>query len=187
MPRLQNLPQARVHPVPLPFPQVPSGASFLGSTPECLYTRTGAAVASEAVAGTRARGAGEPAGEGLACLRRGCCLCCCHCFLTSAHRCCAPASRPIPPNHLFVVSPTRLLLHNLPASIHHHHHHHHHPPTHTPKHTPQAATWSATSGWPLTCCAPTRTTWSSAWCATGWRRRWPTWRTTCGWTWPSRC
>ena len=38
--------------------QMPSGATFLGSTPECLYARTGAAVASEAVAGTRARGAG---------------------------------------------------------------------------------------------------------------------------------
>ncbi|GAB4817906.1 hypothetical protein N2152v2_004952 [Parachlorella kessleri] len=38
--------------------QLPSGATFLGSTPECLYTRTGRAVASEAVAGTRARGAG---------------------------------------------------------------------------------------------------------------------------------
>ena len=37
---------------------MPSGATFLGSTPECLYTRTGTAVASEAVAGTRARGAG---------------------------------------------------------------------------------------------------------------------------------
>jgi hypothetical protein len=39
--------------------QMPSGATFLGSTPECLYTRTGTAVASEAVAGTRARGAGN--------------------------------------------------------------------------------------------------------------------------------
>lgn len=38
--------------------QLPSGATFLSSTPECLYTRTGTAVASEAVAGTRARGAG---------------------------------------------------------------------------------------------------------------------------------
>lgn len=37
---------------------MPSGACFLGSTPECLYTRTGSDVASEAVAGTRARGAG---------------------------------------------------------------------------------------------------------------------------------
>jgi hypothetical protein len=37
--------------------QMPSGATFLGSTPECLYARSGRAVASEAVAGTRARGA----------------------------------------------------------------------------------------------------------------------------------
>ena len=43
---------------------MPSGASFLGSTPECLYTRTGAAVASEAVAGTRARGAGAAGPRG---------------------------------------------------------------------------------------------------------------------------
>lgn len=51
---------ARPHPCPVPRPsrQMPSGAAFLGSTPECLYTRTGSAVASEAVAGTRARGAG---------------------------------------------------------------------------------------------------------------------------------
>eukprot|EP00887_Chlorella_sp_A99_P005642 scaffold1.g5642.t1 len=38
--------------------QMPSGAIFLSSTPECLYARTGDAVASEAVAGTRARGRG---------------------------------------------------------------------------------------------------------------------------------
>jgi isochorismate synthase/2-succinyl-5-enolpyruvyl-6-hydroxy-3-cyclohexene-1-carboxylate synthase/2-succinyl-6-hydroxy-2,4-cyclohexadiene-1-carboxylate synthase/O-succinylbenzoate synthase len=37
---------------------LPSGAAFLASTPERLYARTGAAVASEAVAGTRPRGAG---------------------------------------------------------------------------------------------------------------------------------
>lgn len=36
--------------------RLPSGATFLGSTPEQLYTRTGLAVASEAVAGTRPRG-----------------------------------------------------------------------------------------------------------------------------------
>lgn len=38
--------------------RLPSGATFLASTPECLYARSGDAVASEAVAGTRARGAG---------------------------------------------------------------------------------------------------------------------------------
>lgn len=48
--------------------QMPSGAAFLSSTPECLYTRTDSAVASEAVAGTRARGAG--AGLGLRCTAR---------------------------------------------------------------------------------------------------------------------
>lgn len=37
---------------------LPSGVTFLGSTPECLYTRTGRAIASEAVAGTRGRGPG---------------------------------------------------------------------------------------------------------------------------------
>lgn len=36
--------------------QLPSGASFISSTPEQLYVRTGSAVASEAVAGTRPRG-----------------------------------------------------------------------------------------------------------------------------------
>ena len=36
--------------------QQPSGACFLGSTPEQLYIRTGSAVASEAVAATRPRG-----------------------------------------------------------------------------------------------------------------------------------
>ena len=36
--------------------QQPGGACFLGSTPEQLYTRTGPAVASEAVAATRPRG-----------------------------------------------------------------------------------------------------------------------------------
>lgn len=38
--------------------QLPSGTTFLASTPECLYTRSGSDVASEAVAGTRARGPG---------------------------------------------------------------------------------------------------------------------------------
>jgi isochorismate synthase len=38
--------------------QLPSGQTFVASTPERLYARTGDAVASEAVAGTRARGAG---------------------------------------------------------------------------------------------------------------------------------
>jgi isochorismate synthase/2-succinyl-5-enolpyruvyl-6-hydroxy-3-cyclohexene-1-carboxylate synthase/2-succinyl-6-hydroxy-2,4-cyclohexadiene-1-carboxylate synthase/O-succinylbenzoate synthase len=37
---------------------LPSGTSFISSTPECLYRRTERNVASEAVAGTRARGAG---------------------------------------------------------------------------------------------------------------------------------
>lgn len=37
---------------------LPSGTCFISSTPECLYRRTGRNVASEAVAGTRARGAG---------------------------------------------------------------------------------------------------------------------------------
>lgn len=55
--------------------QMPSGASFLGSTPECLYTRTGSAVASEAVAGTRARGAGASAGGGWCLVARNCCCC----------------------------------------------------------------------------------------------------------------
>lgn len=36
--------------------QQPSGACFLGSTPEQLYIRTESAVASEAVAATRPRG-----------------------------------------------------------------------------------------------------------------------------------
>ncbi len=40
------------------FLQLPSGTTFLASTPECLYTRSGVDVASEAVAGTRARGSG---------------------------------------------------------------------------------------------------------------------------------
>jgi isochorismate synthase / 2-succinyl-5-enolpyruvyl-6-hydroxy-3-cyclohexene-1-carboxylate synthase / 2-succinyl-6-hydroxy-2,4-cyclohexadiene-1-carboxylate synthase / o-succinylbenzoate synthase len=38
--------------------QLPSGTTFLASTPERLYARTGQDVASEAVAGTRARGPG---------------------------------------------------------------------------------------------------------------------------------
>ena len=38
--------------------RMPSGACFVSSTPECLYSRTGRDVASEAVAGTRGRGAG---------------------------------------------------------------------------------------------------------------------------------
>ena len=38
-------------------PALGCGAAFLGSSPEQLYARTGAAVASEAVAGTRPRGA----------------------------------------------------------------------------------------------------------------------------------
>ncbi|KAK9837268.1 hypothetical protein WJX81_002656 [Elliptochloris bilobata] len=38
------------------FLQVPGGAAFLACTPEQLYARTGRAVASEAVAATRARG-----------------------------------------------------------------------------------------------------------------------------------
>ena len=43
------------------FLQLPSGATFLGSTPEQLYMRSGPAVASEAVAATRPRGpAGSP-------------------------------------------------------------------------------------------------------------------------------
>ena len=42
--------------------QLPSGATFISSTPEQLYVRRGSAVASEAVAGTRPRG---PAGEHL--------------------------------------------------------------------------------------------------------------------------
>ena len=43
------------------FLQLPSGATFLGSTPEQLYMRSGQAVASEAVAATRPRGpAGRP-------------------------------------------------------------------------------------------------------------------------------
>ena len=36
--------------------QLPSGATFLGSTPELLYERSGSCVASEAVAATRPRG-----------------------------------------------------------------------------------------------------------------------------------
>ncbi|KAG7671813.1 putative Protein PHYLLO, chloroplastic [Nannochloris sp. 'desiccata'] len=40
------------------FFQLPSRTAFLASTPECLYTRSGSDVASEAVAGTRARGSG---------------------------------------------------------------------------------------------------------------------------------
>jgi isochorismate synthase/2-succinyl-5-enolpyruvyl-6-hydroxy-3-cyclohexene-1-carboxylate synthase/2-succinyl-6-hydroxy-2,4-cyclohexadiene-1-carboxylate synthase/O-succinylbenzoate synthase len=40
------------------FLQLPSRTTFLASTPECLYTRSGSHVASEAVAGTRARGPG---------------------------------------------------------------------------------------------------------------------------------
>ena len=36
--------------------QLPSGATFLGSTPELLYERSGSRVASEAVAATRPRG-----------------------------------------------------------------------------------------------------------------------------------
>jgi isochorismate synthase / 2-succinyl-5-enolpyruvyl-6-hydroxy-3-cyclohexene-1-carboxylate synthase / 2-succinyl-6-hydroxy-2,4-cyclohexadiene-1-carboxylate synthase / o-succinylbenzoate synthase len=40
------------------FLQLSSGTTFLASTPECLYTRSGSDVASEAVAGTRARGSG---------------------------------------------------------------------------------------------------------------------------------
>jgi isochorismate synthase EntC len=35
--------------------QMPSGVAFVGSTPERLFTRCGAWVASEAVAGTRSR------------------------------------------------------------------------------------------------------------------------------------
>ena len=43
--------------------QLPSGATFISSTPEQLYVRRGRAVASEAIAGTRPRGpAGEHAG-----------------------------------------------------------------------------------------------------------------------------
>ena len=42
------------------FLQLPGGPCFLGSTPEQLYTRSGQAVASEAVAATRPRG---PAGS----------------------------------------------------------------------------------------------------------------------------
>ena len=42
------------------YVQLPSGACFLGSTPEQLYARSGSAVASEAVAATRPRG---PAGD----------------------------------------------------------------------------------------------------------------------------
>ena len=38
--------------------QLPSGTTFVSSTPECLYSRTGRYVVSEAVAGTRARGPG---------------------------------------------------------------------------------------------------------------------------------
>ncbi len=45
--------------------QLPSGATFISSTPEQLYVRRGQAVASEAVAGTRPRG---PAGQ-RACVR----------------------------------------------------------------------------------------------------------------------
>ena len=36
--------------------QLSSGAAFISSTPEQLYMRSGSAVASEAVAGTRPRG-----------------------------------------------------------------------------------------------------------------------------------
>ncbi len=36
--------------------QLPGGCAFVASTPEQLYVRNGAAVASEAVAGTRPRG-----------------------------------------------------------------------------------------------------------------------------------
>ena len=36
--------------------QVPDGGTFLGSTPELLYLRSGNQVASEAVAATRPRG-----------------------------------------------------------------------------------------------------------------------------------
>ena len=43
--------------------QLPSGATFISSTPEQLYVRRGRAVASEAVAGTRPRG---PAGQHVA-------------------------------------------------------------------------------------------------------------------------
>ena len=42
------------------FLQLPSGATFLGSTPEQLYMRSGQAVASEAVAATRPRGPAGP-------------------------------------------------------------------------------------------------------------------------------
>ena len=38
--------------------QLSSGQSFISSTPECLYSRTGNFISSEAVAGTRARGPG---------------------------------------------------------------------------------------------------------------------------------
>ena len=38
------------------FLHLESGATFLGSTPELLYQRSGQCVASEAVAGTRPRG-----------------------------------------------------------------------------------------------------------------------------------
>ena len=37
-------------------PQLPGGATFLGSSPEQLYARAGACIASEAVAATRPRG-----------------------------------------------------------------------------------------------------------------------------------
>ncbi len=44
--------------------QLPGGHTFLASTPERLYVRSGDAVASEAVAGTRPRG---PPGEATGC------------------------------------------------------------------------------------------------------------------------
>lgn len=133
--------------------QMPSGAAFLGSTPECLYTRTGTAVASEAVAGTRARGAGAAVGTGAAAglvlVNAGFRVRVCGNEMST---CCLRAG-PLTPGFVIMVSQL-----------------------------PQAATWSRTFGWPLTCCVATRTMWSSRLCATGCSRwvaarrpavRWP--------------
>lgn len=71
---------------------MPSGACFVGSTPECLYTRTGTAVASEAVAGTRARGAGEPP----PCRTPGLTAWQAVCMPVCQHECACPCVAPLP-------------------------------------------------------------------------------------------
>lgn len=125
--------------------QMPSGAAFLGSTPECLYTRTGTAVASEAVAGTRARGAGAAAGTGAAAglvlVIPGFRLRVCGDEMSTRCRRAGPLTPGFAGNRSeFIIIAPQLL---------------------------QAATWNRTFGWPLTCCAATRTMWSSRLCATG--------------------